>query len=109
MFATLNYNINPVLIEAGYEWGGDNGYFRIFTSKDIKRYNIRRNFHLRCADNPNEMRENQARATKNWRFHAIAVSDFSFDLHIDCGRIYGHAYIKEHSIIDNEISRIKQV
>lgn len=45
-----------------------------------------------------------------WRhFHAIPIDDFSFDLHLDYGRGFGHGWCKDNLKIRKEIERIKKI
>lgn len=94
MIVPLNCNVVAVLSDAGYADGEDNGFFRKFSNSEIKKYN---------------KRGNKPKATKNWRFHAILISDFTFNLHIDFGKQRGHDFINEHYLLYMEAERIKKI
>ena len=97
MLVNMNFNVTAVLSDAGYSDGGDNGFFKQFGKRDVRRHN--NGFFHGYHRGP--------KANENWRFHAIILSDFCFDLHIDFGHEYGHGYINEHNTIEKEAKRIR--
>jgi hypothetical protein len=97
MIVSLRYNIEAVLLEAGYGTNDDSGFFRQLTHREIRRYNRSISSSVK------------RRACPTWRFHAIPLSDFTFNLHLDFGKGMGHKFTNEHILLIQESDRINEL